>query len=189
MKKAEVFRKGSICLASLVFLLWAGFAFAQSELIDFDEVGQITGAISTSGLPLVVSAPLQLKVLVDQTICGTGAVQCTGNDHSTKTAAKTNHNPVRVIVQALDDNKIPVTGLASASITVSTPFVPAGGPGLARLVCGPDCFQEASDGIYAIYVHPAATGVKWKPGSYCLEVTVTVGAISVSDVVLIAIPF
>ena len=189
MKKGEVIRKGSMCMVGLVFVLWAGFAFAQSEPIDFDEVGQITGAVSTSALPLVLSGPLELKVLVDQTICGTGAVQCTGSGHTTKTAAKTNHNPVRVMIQVLDENGIPVTGLTSASISVSTPFVPAGGPGLARLDCGPDCFQAPLDGIYGIFVHPAPAGVKWKSGSYCLEVTVVVGTISASDIVLISIPF
>ncbi len=189
MKKGEVIRKGSICLVGFVFILWAGFAFAQSEMIDFDEVGEITGAVSTSGLPLAISGPLQLKVLVDQTICGTGAVQCTGSEHTTKTAAKTNHNPVRVIIQVLDENKQPVTGLTAASFSVSTPFVPAGGPGLTRLDCGPDCFgAPIPDGVYAIFVHPAPAGVKWKSGSYCLEVTVVDGTISASDIVLISIP-
>ncbi len=189
MKKGEVIRKGSVCLVGLFFVLWVGAAFAQSELIDFDEVGQITEAVSTSALPLVLSGPLELKVLVDQTVCGTGAVQCTSSGHTTKTAAKMNHNPVRVMIQVLDETRLPVTGLTSASISVSTPFVPAGGPGLARLDCGSDCFQASPDGVYAIYVHPAAAGVKWKPGSYCLEVTVMTGTVSASDIVLISIPF
>ncbi len=188
MKKGERIKKGSVGLVCLVFILWAGYAFAQSDLIDIDEVGQIGEAISTSNLPLVLSGPLELKVLVDQTICGTGAVQCTGSGHTTKTAAKTNHNPVRIMIQVLDENRIPVDGLTSAAFSVSTPFVPAGGPGLARLDCGPDCFQAAGNGVYGIFVHPAPAGVKWKSGSYCLEAQVLVGTISAFEIVLISIP-
>jgi hypothetical protein len=188
MNNGKVIKRGSVGLICLAVILWAGYSFAQSELIDVDEVGQITEAVSTSGLPLVLSGPLELKVLVDQTICGTGAVQCTGSGHTTRTAAKNNHNPVRVIIQVLDENRIPVTGLTAASFGVSTPFVPAGGPGLTRLDCGLDCFQASPDGVYGIFVHPAPASTNWKSGSYCLQVQATVGSLSVFGIVLISIP-
>jgi len=182
-------RKGRLCLACLVFILWTGDAFAQSDLIDVDEVGQITEAISTSGQPLAISGPLQLKTLADPSICRTGAVQCSGSGHTTRAAAKNNHNPVRVMIQVLDETGKPISGLTSASFNVSTSFVPAGGPGLARLDCGPDCFQESPEGVYGIFVHPAASGVNWKSGSYCLQVRVSAEAISAFEIVLIPIPF
>ena len=189
MKDRKVMIKGSVGLICLGFIFWAGYAFAQSELIDLDEVGQITGAVSISGSPLVLSGPLELKVLVDQTICGTGAAQCSGSGHTTRTAAKNNHNPVRVMVQVLDENRVPVIGLTTDAFSVATPFVPAGGPGLTRWDCGPDCFQATTNGVYGIFVHPAPASTNWKPGSYCLEVHVVVGALSAFEIVSISIPF
>ena len=52
MEKSGVVNKGGIGLVCLAFLLWAGYAFAQSDLADLDEVGQIIEALSISGMPL-----------------------------------------------------------------------------------------------------------------------------------------
>lgn len=187
MEKSGVVNKGGIGLVCLAFLLWAGYAFAQPDLADLDEVGQITEALSISGVPLTVSGPLQLTVLVDQGYCGTGGAQCMYTGHSKKAAAKINHNPVRIMLQVLDEMGKPIVGIASDSFTVLTPFVPSGGPGLTRLVCS-DCFQESPEGVYAVFVHPSPAG-NWKSGSYCFQVHVTVGSISGYAVALIAIPF
>ena len=186
MEKSGVVKKGGIGLVCLAFLLWAGYAFAQSDLADLDEVGQITEALSVSGVPLSLSGPLQLTVLVDQSYCGTGGAQCSSTGHSTKAAAKTNHNPVRIMIQVLDETGKPIIGLASASIAVSTPYVPAGGPGLTRVVCS-DCFQESPEGVYAVFVHPSPSG-NWKSGAYCFQIHVTVGSISGYAIALISIP-
>jgi hypothetical protein len=176
-------------LALVVVILWAGTAFSQPGLVDDDETGQVKEALSIAGVPLAISGPLELTMLIDQSYCKTGGVQCTGTGHTAQAALKINHNPVRVMVQVLDEKRHPVTGLTSTAFSISTPYVPAGGPGLTEVVCS-DCFQGTSspDGVYAIFVHPAVTG-NWKAGAYCLQVEVVVGTAVSNAVALISIPF
>ena len=185
------FKGGWVGFAMVVVLFWAGTALSQPGLVDDDETGQIKEALSIASVPLAISGPLELTMLIDQTYCKTGGVQCTGTGHTAQSALKTNHNPVRVMIQVLDEKRNPVTGLASAAFSLSTPYLPAGGPGLTRLDCA-DCFQSTSDGVYAIFVHPAVAG-NWKSGSYCIQVEVqaeVVAGTAVSNAVgLISIPF
>ena len=177
---------GSICFV-IGLLSWAACAVAQSDLIDQNDTGQISEAIYvSSGAPMAVSGPLHLTVLVDQKYCATGGVQCTGTGHTAKAPGKTNHNPVRVMVQVLDVDKVPVTGLESSFFTISSPAVPAGGPSLARLECG-QCFVGSENGVYTFFIHPALAG-NWKAGSYCLQVHVTNGSLESHAIALITIP-
>jgi len=183
------FKRGMAGLVLLAVILWAGTCFSQPGVVDDDETGQIKEALSIASVPLTISGPLELTMLIDQSYCKTGGTQCTGTGHTAQAALKTNHNPVRVMIQVLDEKRHPVTGLTSAAFSISTPYVPAGGPGLAEVVCS-DCFQGTSspDGVYAIFVHPAVTG-NWKAGAYCLQVEVVVGTAVSNAVGLISIPF
>ncbi len=123
------FKRGMVGLALVVVILWAGTCFSQPAVVDDDETGQIKEALSIAGVPLAISGPLELTMLIDQSYCQTGGVQCTGTGHTARPALKTNHNPVRVMIQVLDEKRNPVTGLASAAFSISTPFFPANGPG------------------------------------------------------------
>jgi hypothetical protein len=183
------FKQGMMGLALMAVILWAGTALSQPGVVDDDETGQIKEALSIASVPLAISGPLELTMLIDQSYCQTGGVQCTGNGHTAKAALKTNHNPVRVMIQVLDEKRNPVTGLASAAFSIAVPYVPAGGPGLTRLDCA-ECFQGSAspDGVYAIFVHPAIAG-NWKSGAYCLQVEVVVGTAVSNAVGLISIPF
>ena len=182
------FKRGMMGLALVAVILWAATAFSQPGVIDDDEIGQIKGALSIASVPLAISGPLELTMLIDQSYCQTGGVQCTGTGHTARAALKINHNPVRVMIQVLDEKRNPVTGLASAAFSIAVPYVPAGGPGLARVDCA-DCFQNSGpDGVYAIFVHPAVTG-NWKSGAYCLQVEVTAGTAGSNVIGLISIPF
>ena len=183
------FKRGMMGLALVAVILWAGTAFSQPGVVDDDETGQIKEALSIASVPLAISGPLELTMLIDQSYCKTGGVQCTGTGHKAQAALKTNHNPVRVMIQVLDEKRNPVTGLASAAFSIAVPYVPAGGPTLTRVACA-ECFQGSAgpDGVYAIFVHPAVTG-NWKAGSYCLQVEVTAGTAGSNAVGLISIPF
>ena len=176
-------------LAMGIVLLCAGTAFGQPGFVDDGESGQIKEALSTAGVPLAVSGPLELTMLIDQGYCKTGGVQCTGTGHKAQQALKNNHNPVRVMIQVLDEKRNPVTGLTSVAFSLASPYVPAGGPGLAQLECS-ECFLGTSspDGVYAIFVHPAVSG-NWKAGSYCIQVEVVVGTATSNVIGLISIPF
>ena len=183
------FKRGTMGLALVAVILWAGTAFSQPGVVDDDETGQIKEALSIASVPLAISGPLELTMLIDQSYCKTGGVQCTGTGHTAQAALKTNHNPVRVMIQVLDEKRNPVTGLASAAFSIAVPYVPAGGPTLTRVACA-ECFQGSAgpDGVYAIFVHPAVTG-NWKAGAYCLQVEVVVGTAVSNAVGLISIPF
>jgi hypothetical protein len=182
------FKRGMVGLALVVVIFWAGAAFSQPGLVDDDETGQIKEALSTASVPLAISGPLELTMLIDQSYCKTGGVQCTGTGHTAQAALKINHNPVRVMIQVLDEKRNPVTGLASAAFSIATPYSPAGGPALVRVDCA-TCFQNSGpDGVYAIFVHPAVSG-NWKAGSYCLQVEVTADTAGSNAVGLISIPF
>jgi hypothetical protein len=183
------FKRGTMGLALVAVILWAGTAFSQPGVVDDDETGQIKEALSIASVPLAISGPLELTMLIDQSYCKTGGVQCTGTGHTAQAALKTNHNPVRVMIQVLDEKRNPVTGLESAAFSIAVPYVPAGGPTLTRVACA-ECFQGSAgpDGVYAIFVHPAVTG-HWKAGAYCLQVEVVVGTAVSNAVGLISIPF
>ena len=103
------FKRGMVGLALLVVILWAGTCFSQPGLVDNDETGQIKEALSIAGVPLAISGPLELTMLIDQSYCQTGGVQCTETGHTpVKAALKNNHNPVRVMIQVLDEQSLRV---------------------------------------------------------------------------------
>lgn len=129
---------------------------------------------------------LSLTVQVDSLYCRTGGVQCTGAGLTTVAPADNNRNPVRLGLQVLD-GLTPVTTLTDADVSVINSFVPAGGAAVSQLACA-SCFQNAGNGMYAIFVNPAA-GQTWKPGSYFVQIVVVVGARTHRALAQIEIPF
>lgn len=120
---------------------------------------------------------------VNEAACAAGAVQC-GNGatgHTFTAASSTNHNPVAIVV-LVALNGVPVTGLAASAFDFSDGIVPAGGPGVALCPAGGtgcaspgDLFQDAGNGMYVLWAHPAPAG-NWKAGSYYARITVTAPA-------------
>lgn len=118
---------------------------------------------------------IQVNVIVDETECATGAVQCTGTGHTAAAAGSANHNPVAVGIQVIDKHGNPIDGLGTTNFSANSQFIPAGGPGVSRLDC-PQCFAAGSapSGLYLVWVHPSPSGVNWKSGTYYLEIMVAV---------------
>jgi hypothetical protein len=129
---------------------------------------------------------LALTVQVDTKYCATGGVQCTGPGLTTVAPADNNRNPVRLGLQVLN-GVTPVTTLTDADVSIDTGFVPAGGSNISQLSCG-SCFQNAGNGMYAIFVNPGV-GQTWKPGSYFVQIQVIVGARTHRALAQIEIPF
>lgn len=132
--------------------------------------------------------PLLVTEDVDLSFCGTGAVQC--SNHTFKPVNSSNHNPIRIGI-LVTANGVGVRGLKAGNFTFSNPFVPAGGAsaGICGLaVCGPSYFQDAGNGQYAIFVHPAAARVNWKAGHYFATLTVRRSTTIVSTLVSWEVP-
>jgi hypothetical protein len=189
-------RKVLLGLACGIALLCSGNSFAQQKKVDASQSGQIPAAPSTTpsatDADLIVILPQQLdppSLQVDQTYCATGGIQCVGAGHTFEAAGPGNHNPVRIGIQ-VQQGGMPVDGLASTDFTVLNPFVPAGGPGVTKLACA-SCFQAAGQGLYTLFVHPAAVGVNWKSGSYFVQIQVRLlsGTRTIRGLTKIEIPF
>ena len=128
---------------------------------------------------------IQVTVLSNETVCTGAVVQCAG--HTGSAAASTNHNPVAVIV-FVTRNGQPVLNLTAAAFTFGPKFTPASAPGYGPcndvvagnatpdvVGCGPftdELFQDASEGVYAFYVHPTVSGFNWASGMYTFTVAV-----------------
>lgn len=155
------------------------------KIVAVESDAKVDTAISQNG-GSVTFGSLTLTVQVDNTVCATGSVQCSGPGLSHTLPANTNRNPVRLGIQVLNGTT-PETTLTDANINVVTSFVPAGGSLLAKLSC-PNCFQNAGNGVYAIYVNPFST-FNWKSGSYFIQIQVTTGVITHRALAQIEIPF
>lgn len=123
---------------------------------------------------------LEVTAEVDEAACASVPVQCgdgtTG--HSFAPASSSNHNPVSVTV-LVTLNGAPVSGLPVTAFDFSDGIVPAGGPGITPCPAGgsgcaspSNLFQDAGNGMYVLWVHPAPAG-NWKAGSYYARITVT----------------
>ena len=156
---------------------------ARVELFDFNDNAE---AALSSAPGAATFGSLTLTVQVDHTYCGTGGVQCTGPGLSTVAAANNNRNPVRLGIQVLNGTT-PVNTLTDADINIVNSFVPAGGTALVQLACA-TCFQNAGNGTYAIFIHPANNAL-WKSGSYFVQVQVKIGARTHRALAQIEIPF
>jgi hypothetical protein len=186
MRRALVLSAGAL-LAAVALL--GGSALAgqtSSDLSDTGQVGASAAARSSAALDAASFGNLGLTVLVDESYCATGGVQCSGSGHTGAAAGPTNHNPVRLGIQVLRGGT-PLNGLSSGRFTTSNTFVPAGGPSVARVVCA-SCFQAGANGVYTIFVHPAPA-VNWKSGSYFVQVRVNLGTTQLRALVEIEIPF
>lgn len=176
-------------------------AFAQQEKTDTGNTGQVAAAESAvvtkadfskesspeaalANLSSATFGPLSLTVQVDQSYCASGGVQCLTPGVA---ALNTNRNPVRLGLQVLRGST-PVTTLTNADISLINPFVPAGGAAVGKLACG-NCFQNAGNGLYALFVNPANAAFNWKSGSYFVQVTVQDGPRTYRALAQIEIPF
>ena len=189
-------------IASVIAL--TGAAFAQETKSDTGATGHIAQsqqptikilAVATDAdVQTAIAADaasatfgsLALTVQVDHKYCATGGVQCTGPGLSTVAPADNNRNPVRLGLQVLSGTT-PVNTLTDADISVVNSFVPAGGSAVGQLACA-NCFQNAGNGMYAIFVNPSL-GFTWKPGSYFVQIQVKVGTRTHRALAQIEIPF
>jgi hypothetical protein len=197
--KSSLLKLGLMGMISAMTL--AGAAFAQEIKVDGGATGKIESSerIPIKITPLEIAeadtqasvgsatfGSLTLTVQVDPKYCGTGGVQCTGPGLSTTFPADNNRNPVRLGLQVLQGTT-PVTTLTDLDINVLNNFVPAGGSAVNQIACGA-CFQNAGNGMYAIFVAPGV-GQTWKPGSYFVQVQVKVGVETHRALAQIEIPF
>lgn len=123
---------------------------------------------------------LEVTAEVNEAVCASVPVQC-GNGttgHSFAPASSSNHNPVSITL-LVTLNGAPVSGLAATAFDFSDGIVPAGGPGITPCPAGGsgcaspgNLFQDAGNGMYVMWVHPAPSG-NWKAGSYYARITVT----------------
>jgi hypothetical protein len=199
MQLKAILKLSLLGIASLLILTTA--AFAQESKRDTGGTGHVGQptikilAVETDADVLAEIAPdaasatfgsLALTVQVDHKYCATGGVQCTGPGLSTVAPADNNRNPVRLGLQVLNGTT-PVNTLTDANVSVVNSFVPAGGSAVGQLSC-PACFQNAGNGMYAIFVNPSV-GFTWKPGSYFVQIQVTVGTRTHRALAQIEIPF
>jgi hypothetical protein len=127
------------------------------------------------------AAQLGVQAEVNEAACASVPVQCGdgATGHTFAPPASTNHNPVAIAV-LVTRNGAPRPGLTSAAFNFSNRFVPAGGAGLTRCPAGGsgcaspgNLFQDGTDGVYMLWVHPQSAGANWKSGSYHARITVT----------------
>ena len=178
-----------------LLLMFQVTAFAQ-EKRDTQNAGQAANAVEATEQdqsPLLLSVgsatfgSLTLTVQVDPKYCATGGVQCIGAGMAPGTSpADNNRTPVRFGLQVLRGG-LPVNNLTDAEVSVINSFVPAGGAAVSQLACG-SCFQNAGNGMYAIFVNPAVNQT-WKPGSYFVQVVVQNGTRTERALAQIEVPF
>ena len=121
-----------VVLVCGALLLSVGSALAQEPADrDVDGTGQVgTGASGPArAVPSIRAlskakglSPVDLRVVVDETYCATGGVQCPTPGVG---ALPGNDNPTRLGIQVVYQGMIPIPGLPSATFTVFNPFVPA----------------------------------------------------------------
>lgn len=153
-------------------------------------LGATTGGSSSDALAqlrrdvrvLATSAgQLGVQAEVNEAACASVPVQCgdgpTG--HAFAPPAPNNHNPVAIAV-LVTRNGAPRPGLASSAFKFSNRFVPAGGAALTRCPAGGsgcaspgNLFQDGTDGVYMLWVHPQPAGANWNSGGYYGRITVT----------------
>ena len=148
---------------------WRAAVLATCFLVVAGSTANAQPALSTG----------QVTVIVDQTICQTGAVQCTTETtgHTGAAVAATNHNPARIVVQVLDARGLPVNNLPATAFTMGGVAIPAGGSDLTTLSCA-DCFSaSATGGTYILFLHPIEIPnygtIYWKSGTYVFQIQVT----------------
>jgi hypothetical protein len=183
---------GTLAVLLMIFQMTA---LAQ-EKRDTHNAGQAANQIEADEQiqnPLLLSVgsatfgSLSLTVQVDPKYCATGGVQCIGAGMAPGTSpADTNRTPVRLGLQVLRGGQ-PVNNLTDADVSVINSFVPAGGAAVSQLACA-NCFQNAGNGMYAIFVNPGVN-LTWKPGSYFVQVVVQNGQRTERALAQIEVPF
>lgn len=116
---------------------------------------------------------LKIQTNIDTATCASAPVQCA--NHSYVAADSSNHNPIMMMVQVIDNTGSPVNGLSLSNFSFSNPFVPAGG-GIAVFCSESDCgvfrFLSGSNGLYAIFLDRGPVG-NWKAGTHTGTVVIT----------------
>jgi hypothetical protein len=141
----------------------------------------VSGAIATG---------VDLVAVVDTEACSSLAVQCGGAGHSYEAASDANHNPIRVFVQVVRRNGLPVTGLDITNFRFTNNLVPAGG-GAAGICSEADCtanrFGGGINGLYQIFLNRVPAG-NWKAGAYAGTVKVVTEDYNGASIVTFTIP-
>jgi hypothetical protein len=140
--------------------------------------------------PSAVAAGLDVVAVVDTEVCASGAVQCGGAGHSFDAASNANHNPIRMFVQVVRQDGLPVSGLGLANFSFSNNLVPAGGGAAgicSEAVCTVNRFGGGVNGLYQIFLDRIPAG-NWKAGAYAGTVRVTEGANNGASIVTFMIP-
>jgi len=133
---------------------------------------------------------VDLVAVVDTEVCSSGAVQCGGVGHSFAAASDANHNPVRMFVQVVRRNGLPLNSLTLTNFRFSNNLVPAGG-GAAGICSEADCtanrFGGGSNGLYQIFLNRVPVG-NWKAGTYAGTVRIITEDYSGAGIVTFTIP-
>ena len=140
--------------------------------------------------PAAQAAALAVTAEVDTTVCGTGAVQCSGAGHTFAAARATNHNPIALRITVVNKNGLPVNGLTAANFTFNDGIVPAGGGAAVFCTiadCGASTFANAGPGLYQIYLDRGPAG-NWTAGGYAASVQVSAGVNDGAKLVTFTIP-
>ena len=141
----------------------------------------LIGAMTTAAAQMEVPSRIEterfglLATEVDIAACGLGLEQCEG--FAEQSAAASNANPVRIVVQVVSPR--PIDDLSPASFDVETQFGPLP-ESRVRLHDCDSCFEQREGGTYSLWVVP--DGEAWDAGSYHLRV-----AVASSDVLLPAL--
>lgn len=200
--KKHIVKAGLLGLLSMLTL--SATALAQDEKRDHERNGQVASdtaetKVAVKGISrfepvetaqtLLATAPgaatfnATLTVQVDHSYCRTGGIQCflPGQEPN-----DLNRNPVRLGLQVLNGG-VPFATLTDADVDVLNSFVPAGGAAVSQIT-GASTFQNAGNGMYAIFVAPSV-GQTWKPGAYFVQVRVNVNGVVYRALAQIEITF
>jgi hypothetical protein len=187
--KKHIVKAGLLSLLSALTL--TATALAQEEKRDYRGTGQVEASADTkivvkslsnleaiaapqallSTAPGAATFGAALTVQVDHSYCRTGGIQCFLPGQA---PSDVNRNPVRLGLQVLNGGA-QFSTLTDADVDVLNSFVPAGGAAVSQIT-GVSTFQNAGNGMYAIFVAPGA-GQTWKPGSYFVQVRVNVNGV------------
>ncbi len=145
--------------------------------------------LAVMAMPAIAQTPVYLDpgrtglitVEADINACAFGAAPC--EEYSKESAAATNANPVRVVIQMT--TLLPVDDLQAGSFSIQTQFGPQEDSGVMLLDC-PSCFEHRDGGTYSLWLVPSGDG--WNDGTYFLRIGVTTGDTILPALVALEIP-
>jgi hypothetical protein len=168
--------------------------FTRREISMWKSVlafmGVMAVLMAAAWAPSADAAGLDVVAVIDTEVCASGAVQCGGAGHSAVAASNDNHNPLRMFVQVVRRNGLPVNGLSIGNFSFSNNLVPAGGGAAgicSEATCTVNRFGGGINGLYQIFLDRIPAG-NWKAGAYAGTVRVTEGANRGAGIVTFTIP-